>query len=104
VRRDAYGCAAGDPPSAAVDGYDCVVLAYRDQDGSAVLGVGGTENEAGGFWWYALAESCQGSPALARDGHGRVVMALIGPDGAPKVARQEDGAGLSLTRWHTLGH
>jgi hypothetical protein len=31
-------------------------------------------------------------------------MALIGPDGAPKVARQEDGAGLSLTRWHTLGH
>ncbi|MGW0814436.1 hypothetical protein ACWD00_14470 [Streptomyces viridiviolaceus] len=88
----------------AVDGYDCVVLAYRDRDGSVVLGMGGTENEAGGFWWYALAESCQGVPALARDGHGRVVMALVGPDGAPKVARQEDGAGLTLARWHTLGH
>lgn len=88
----------------AVDGYDCVVLAHRDRDGSVMLGMGGTENEAGGFWWYALAESCQGVPALARDGRGRVVMALIGPDGAPKVARQDDGAGLSFTRWHTLGH
>ncbi|WP_432170370.1 hypothetical protein [Streptomyces sp. 1222.5] len=85
-----------------LDGYDCLVLAYRDQDGSPVLGMGGTENEEAGFWWYALAEACQGGPALARDGRGRVVMALIGPDGAPKVARQEDGAGLSLTHWHRL--
>ncbi|MEU6085337.1 hypothetical protein ABZ865_00760 [Streptomyces sp. NPDC047085] len=84
----------------AVDGYDCLVLAYRDHDGSAVLGMGGTENEEGGFWWYQLDESCQGSPALARDGHGRVVLALIGPDGVPKVARQEEGGGLSLARWH----
>ncbi|MFI5975207.1 hypothetical protein [Streptomyces sp. NPDC051452] len=85
-----------------LDGYDCLVLAYRDPDGSAVLGMGGTESEEAGFWWYALAESCQGAPALARDGHGRVVMALIGADGVPKVARQEDGAGLSLTHWQTL--
>ncbi|MET4656789.1 hypothetical protein ACWDCX_02715 [Streptomyces fungicidicus] len=86
-----------------LDGYDCVVLAYRDQDGTAVLGMGGTENEAAGFWWYALTESCQGAPALALDGRGRVVMALIGADGRPRVARQEDGDGLSLTRWDTLG-
>ncbi|MFC5238799.1 hypothetical protein [Streptomyces atrovirens] len=86
-----------------LDGYDCVVLAYRDQDGAAVLGMGGTENEAAGFWWYALAESCQGAPALGRDGRGRVVMALIGTDGRPRVARQEDGDGLALTRWDTLG-
>ncbi|MFE0385875.1 hypothetical protein ACFW1F_17640 [Streptomyces bungoensis] len=85
-----------------LDGYDCLILAYRDTDGSAVLGMGGTENEEGGFWWYALAESCQGGPALARDGRGRVVMALAGPDGVPKVARQDDGAGLSLGDWHTL--
>jgi hypothetical protein len=31
-----------------------------------------------------------------------VVMALIGPDGTPKVVRQEDGTGLTLTRWQTL--
>ncbi|MEU0595217.1 hypothetical protein ACUJ8N_24710 [Streptomyces sp. ESR1.13] len=85
-----------------VDGYDSVVLACRDRDGSAVLGVGGTENEAAGFWWYALGESCRGVPALARDGHGRVVMALIGGDGTPKVARQEAGSGLTLTRWRSL--
>ncbi|MBA2947663.1 hypothetical protein H1D24_18075 [Streptomyces sp. PSKA28] len=86
----------------ALDGYDCVVLASRGQDGTAVLGLGGTENETNGFWWYALAEHCQGAPALARDGLGRVVMALIDPEGVPRVARQEDGAGLALTRWQRL--
>ncbi|MFF9817935.1 hypothetical protein [Streptomyces sp. NPDC014006] len=85
-----------------LDGHDWVVLAYRDRDGSAVFGIGATENEAGGFWWYALGESCEGAPALARDGRGRVVMALIGTDGVPKVARQEEGTGLSLTRWRRL--
>lgn len=30
-------------------------------------------------------------------------MALIGADGAPKVARQDDGTGLALTRWRSLG-
>ncbi|QOV34907.1 hypothetical protein IM697_33135 [Streptomyces ferrugineus] len=85
-----------------LDGYDCVALAYRDRDGSAVLGMGGTENESAGFWWYGLSEPCQGAPALARDGRDRVVMALIGPDGVPKVARQEDGAGLSLGGWQRL--
>ncbi|MHA5050517.1 PLL family lectin [Streptomyces sp. SD15] len=86
----------------ALDGYDCVVLACRGQDGAVVLGVGGTENEASGFWWYALAELCQGAPALAQDGRGRVVMALIDPDGVPRVARQEDSAGLALTHWQRL--
>ncbi|MEG3626981.1 hypothetical protein [Streptomyces poriticola] len=99
------GSSAGRPYAcvrAVVDGYDCVVLAYRNADGSAVLGTGGTENEADGFWWYALAEPCQGAPALARDGLGRVVTALIAPDGVPRVARQEDSAGLTLTRWQAL--
>jgi hypothetical protein len=85
-----------------LDGYDWVVLAHRGPDGSAVLGLGAAENEANGFWWYDLAEPCQGTPALARDGRDRVVMALIGPDGVPKVARQEDGSGLALTRWQRL--
>ncbi|MGW5198474.1 hypothetical protein [Streptomyces spiralis] len=85
-----------------LDGYDWVVLAHRGPDGRAVLGLGAAENEANGFWWYDLAEPCQGTPALARDGHDRVVMALIGPDGVPKVARQEDGSGLALTRWQRL--
>ncbi|MEU6477296.1 hypothetical protein ABZ858_10460 [Streptomyces sp. NPDC047017] len=85
-----------------LDGYDCVVLAHRGRQGSAVLGVGGTENEGNGFWWYDLAEACQGGPALARDGLGRLVVALVGPDGTPKVARQEESGGLAFTRWHRL--
>jgi hypothetical protein len=87
---------------ASLDGYDCLVLAYRDQDGHAVLGVGGDEDEGSGMWWYALTEPCEGSPALARDGRGRVVMALVGPDGTPRVARQEAGAGLSMGPWQDL--
>ncbi|MFD7990224.1 hypothetical protein [Streptomyces mexicanus] len=102
----ALGGSASERSYAAVrtslDGYDCVVLAHRDRAGSAVLGVGGTENEDNGFWWYDLAEPCRGVPALALDGRGRVVMALIAPDGVPKVARQEDSAGLTLTRWQRL--
>ncbi|MEV5808003.1 hypothetical protein [Streptomyces parvulus] len=87
----------------AVDGYDCVVLAHRGRDGSALFGMGSTENESGGFWWYALAESCPGRPVLARDGLGRAVVALTGADGVPRVARQDDGAGLSFTHWQSLG-
>jgi hypothetical protein len=29
-------------------------------------------------------------------------MALIDPDGVPRVARQEDGSGLALTHWKRL--
>ncbi|MFJ5559783.1 hypothetical protein ACIQCD_20835 [Streptomyces sp. NPDC093250] len=100
------GTPAGRPYAAlrtTVDGYDCVVLAHRSRGGAAVLGMGGTEKEADGFWWYELAETCQGTPALALDGRDRVVMALIGADGRPRVARQGDGEGLALTRWTTLG-
>ncbi|WP_327661064.1 MULTISPECIES: hypothetical protein [unclassified Streptomyces] len=86
---------------APVDGFDCVVLAGRGPDGGAVLGLGGTENEAGGFWWYSLDRPCQGAPALARDGHGRVVVALLGLDGLPVTARQ-DGVGLALSPWRQM--
>ncbi|WP_241540023.1 hypothetical protein [Streptomyces sp. M41(2017)] len=82
---------------AQVDGYDCVILAFRDATGRAVVGLGTTENESGGFWWYPQ-EQCQGTPALATDGRGRIAVALIGEDGRPRVARQ-NGAGLSLSPW-----
>ena len=85
-----------------IDGYDCLVLAHRNPDGHAVFGVGGAGDEGNGLWWYALTEPCEGTPALARDGHGRVVMALITPDGTPRVARQEPGEGLTLGPWSTL--
>ncbi|WP_031181625.1 hypothetical protein [Streptomyces seoulensis] len=101
------GGAGADQPYAAVrtslDGGDWTVLATRDATGSAVLGMGMTGQEADGFWWHALAASCQGAPTLALDGRGRVAVALVGADGVPMVARQEDGrAGLVLTDWQRL--
>ncbi|MET7677691.1 hypothetical protein [Streptomyces seoulensis] len=101
------GGAGADQPYAAVrtslDGGDWTVLATRDATGSAVLGMGMTGQEADGFWWHGLAASCQGAPALALDGRGRVAVALVGADGVPMVARQEDGrAGLVLTDWQRL--
>lgn len=86
---------------APVDGFDCVVLAGRGADGGAVLGLGGTENESGGFWWYPLNRPCQGAPALARDGRGRVVVALLGLDGLPETARLE-GAWPTLSPWRQM--
>ncbi|MFC7302832.1 hypothetical protein ACFQVC_01200 [Streptomyces monticola] len=99
------GSPAGHPYAALrtrLDGYDCVVLAYRGQDGTAVVGAGAVDAASGGFWWYALAERCEGAPALARDGHGRTVMAFIDPEGVAHIGRQDDSAGLSLTRWQRL--
>jgi hypothetical protein len=85
-----------------VDGYDYVIGAHRGPEDQLVLGAGVTENEAQGFWWYALPERCTGSPAVAHDGTGRAVMALVDPDGRPRVARQEAGGGLGFAHWDAL--
>jgi hypothetical protein len=81
---------------AVLDGYDCTVLAHRGLDGQVMLAVCGTENEGAGLWWSPTGEFGAGAPALALDGYGRVVLAVIGPDGALRVARQGAGPGLSL--------
>lgn len=39
---------------------------------------------------------------LIHDAQGRVVMAVVGTDGAPRVARQTDGPGLSFEQWREL--
>lgn len=99
------GSAAGHPYAVLrtrLDGYDCVLLAYRSQEGEAVLGVGIDGETVEEFWWYALGEHCQGAPALARDDQGRVVIALVDPDGVPWVCRQDADAGLGLTHWQRL--
>ncbi|MFD7711464.1 hypothetical protein ACFV6E_10875 [Streptomyces sp. NPDC059785] len=93
------GAPAGDPVTAlraALDGYDCTVLAHRDHEGQVQLAVGGTENEQAGLWWSPTGERCVGGPALALDARGRVVLALLGADGALYVARQKDEPGLVM--------
>lgn len=100
------GGAPGDGAHAAVravlEGLDCTVLAHRGADGTAVVGVGVTEDEANGLWWSDTGVPCRDTPALTHDVHGRVVMAVVGEDGALRVARQTDGPGLSFEEWRTL--
>ncbi|MFF2331454.1 MULTISPECIES: hypothetical protein [unclassified Streptomyces] len=100
------GGAPGDGRIAAlrttVDGYDCTVLALRGADGTVNLGVCPTEGEQGGVWWTGTGMNCAGDPALAADGRGRLVVAAVGPDGRPAVARQQDGQGLTLSDWSRI--
>ncbi|MFD4032491.1 hypothetical protein ACFWVP_18705 [Streptomyces sp. NPDC058637] len=79
-----------------LDGYDCTVLAHRAHDGQVMLTACGTENEGGGVWWSPTGEYCTGGPALAYDAYGRVVLALVGKDGALHIARQNRESGLAL--------
>ncbi|MFF6906242.1 hypothetical protein ACFY9Q_09915 [Streptomyces sp. NPDC012389] len=102
----ALGGVPGEGPNAALrahlDGYDCTVLAHRGVDGSAVVGVGVTEDEGNGVWWSDTGVPCLAPPVLALDAFGRVVMAVVGEDGVPRVARQLDEPGLTLSEWRRL--
>ncbi|MFJ1588883.1 hypothetical protein ACIOD0_01335 [Kitasatospora albolonga] len=79
-----------------LDGYDCTVLAHRTPDGEIMLAACGTEGEGGGIWWSRTAERSGGSPALACDAAGRVVLALFGEDGGLRIARQTSEPGLAM--------
>ncbi|MET8844805.1 hypothetical protein ABZW67_32500 [Streptomyces rubiginosohelvolus] len=102
----ALGGIPGEGPHSALrallDGYDCTVLAHRGADGTAVVGVGVTEDEGNGVWWSDTGVPCLAPPALALDAWGRVVVAVAGQDGAVEVARQTDAPGLTLSEWRRL--
>lgn len=97
------GGAPGDGRHAAlavtIDGHPCTVLAHRDHAGRIVIGVCPTEGERYGVWWTDTGVDCLGDPVLARDARGRVVVLALGSDGAPTLARQSDGPGLTLGAW-----
>lgn len=79
-----------------IDGYDCTVLAHTAIDGQVMLAACGSENEGAGLWWSPTGEECVGAPGLALDAQGRVVLAVLGKDGALRVARQRPEPGLAL--------
>ncbi|WP_329161008.1 hypothetical protein OHA63_30850 [Streptomyces anulatus] len=81
---------------AMLDDYDCTVLAYRDLEGNVMLAACGTENESAGLWWSPTGERGSGTPGLALDAHGRVVIAALAPDGSIRVARQNGEPGLAM--------
>ncbi|MEU3351107.1 hypothetical protein [Streptomyces sp. NPDC037389] len=86
-------------PSLGGDGSEPVaalgdVLVQRSDAGRVLVAVG----EDGS--WTDTAQECVGAPAVALDAAGRVVVAVIGADGALRVARQRgDAAGLDLGPW-----
>ncbi|MDX2847513.1 hypothetical protein [Actinacidiphila glaucinigra] len=82
-----------------LDGYDCTVLAHRGRNGNAMIGAYLTESEGDGVAWTDTGVPCLGGPALAHDAFGRVVLAVIGRDGRPRLARQERDSGLTLSEW-----
>ncbi|WP_367045724.1 hypothetical protein [Streptomyces sp. Je 1-332] len=84
---------------ATIEGHDCTVLAHRGADGRPVIAAYPTEDEKAGIWWSETGEPCLGSPALALDAQGRVVMAAIGLDGTLRLARQKAESGLALEAW-----
>ncbi|MGW6716732.1 hypothetical protein [Streptomyces globisporus] len=85
-----------------LDGFDCTVLAVRGITGTVNLGVCATEDEQSGVWWTDTAMRCQGDPSIARDGEGRLVVAVLDTEGRPTAARQEDGPGLTLSDWRLI--
>ncbi|MFD5137572.1 hypothetical protein ACFWMX_15220 [Streptomyces sp. NPDC058378] len=102
----ALGGVPGEGPHAAtrtfLDGYDCTVLTHRGAEGTAVVGVGVTEGEDNGVWWSDTGVRCLAAPALAQDAFGRLVVTVIDEQGVPKVARQTDEPGLTLSEWRAL--
>lgn len=81
---------------ATLDGHDCTVLAHRDPDGQVMLAACGTENEGAGLWWSPTGERTAAGPALTLDAFGRVVLGMIGADGALYIARQNPEPGLAM--------
>ncbi|MFF7652655.1 hypothetical protein ACFZCY_23040 [Streptomyces sp. NPDC007983] len=103
------GGATGSGPVAVlrapVDGHDCTVLAHRDAAGGRLaVAAHPAEDEAAGVWWTPSGDPGARHPALARDGHGLVVLAALAPDGGLLVARQKtDERGLALRAWSRVG-
>ncbi|MFE7241423.1 hypothetical protein [Streptomyces sp. NPDC057580] len=86
-----------------IDGYDCTVLAQTEETGTLALTAYPTELESAGAWWADTREPCEGTPALALDRDGRLVVAVIGRDGRMKVTRQRaDQQGMALEGWLRL--
>ncbi|MET9882808.1 hypothetical protein ABZZ20_06510 [Streptomyces sp. NPDC006430] len=81
---------------AALDGYDCTVLAHWGFDGQVMLAACATENEGAGVWWSPTGEQTACPPALALDGYGRVVIGTVDAGGALRIARQRPEPGLSM--------
>ncbi|MFI6648852.1 hypothetical protein ACIBI8_14695 [Streptomyces sp. NPDC050529] len=85
-----------------IQGWSCTVLARSGQSGACSVGAHADGRPESGVWWFDVGEASIVPPAVAADGRGRAVLALLGTDGRLRLARQEpDAAGLAFTSWVT---
>ncbi len=85
-----------------IDGQDCTVLVHRGVGGTPVFGAFVTNAEEWGVEWAEVGRPCLGDPATVLDAHGRIVVAMLGTDGVPRITRQVSESGLSLGQWRDI--
>lgn len=86
-----------------IQGWSCTVLVRSGPSGACSVGAHADGRPEDGVWWFDAGEVSLVPPAVAVDGHGRAVVAVLGGDGRLKLARQETGAsGLALGPWITI--
>ncbi|MDG9717897.1 hypothetical protein [Streptomyces sp. DH24] len=85
-----------------IDGQDCTVLVHRGVGGTPVFGAFVTNAEEWGVQWADVGRPCLGDPATVLDAHGRIVVAMLGTDGIPRVTRQSSESGLTLGQWRGI--
>ncbi|WP_338675198.1 hypothetical protein V1460_21090 [Streptomyces sp. SCSIO 30461] len=87
-----------------INGYDCTVLVQRGAHGGPEVAAYPTEGEHYGAWWAPVGEPCVGLPSVQVDGMGRIVLAMIRPDGSLWLSRQSMlDRGLSFEAWRGVG-
>ncbi|WP_353945331.1 hypothetical protein ABII15_29715 [Streptomyces sp. HUAS MG91] len=85
-----------------VDGQDCTVLVHRGLNDNPVFGAFITNAEEWGVQWAEVSRPCLGDPTVALDAYGRIVLAVIDPEGMPQVTRQVSPDGLQLGQWQRI--
>lgn len=87
-----------------IQGWGCTVLVRSGESGACCVGAHADGRPESGVWWFDAGEASVVPPAVAVDGLGRAVLALLGDDGVLRLARQEQGAsGLAFTPWVRVG-
>ncbi|MFF8599757.1 hypothetical protein ACF065_11780 [Streptomyces sp. NPDC015232] len=88
---------------AGIQGWGCTVLVRTGHDGLPSVGAHPDGRPDLGVWWAPHAAAATAPPAVALDGRGRVVIATIGSDGGPLIARQRpDVQGLEFSGWQSV--
>ncbi|WP_164399645.1 hypothetical protein [Streptomyces sp. SID9727] len=86
-----------------IQGWGCTVLARSGESGACLVAAHADGRPESGVWWFDVGETSVVPPAVAVDGLGRAVVAVLGDDGRLRITRQEPGdAGLVFAQWTVI--